>query len=263
MKLKKFIFWTLGISLASLIIGLVIMAYQGSYKIESRIIDQSKTAGVEGINNIKIQSSSADIIITPTAEKEITLRYYGTLRSSGKDDPKVEINKIGNDLKIKSGMNLGFIWYSATNFEDFKLEVKLPASYQNKLEIVTNFGDIEVSSLKLADLTTSTGSKGKVTITDCQGDQEVNATLGEITITDTELNSNKTIKSTFSDVNLILPANGDFTFIYDTNSGNLTNLSSAQITQNSKEHILGTAGSGNHTITVKTSSGNLNLTKSN
>lgn len=260
--MKQFILWTFLVSILSLSFGLGITAYQGNFSLKERAIDLSKTASVEDVNLIKVQSSSADIIITPTDEQQISIRYYGTLRSNEKDNPNVEIEKVGKDLKIKSGMPLGFLWYYTAGFDDFKLEVKIPATYHKKLDVQTNFGDIDINSLTLEKVMASTGSKGSVTLDKCEGDQEVNATLGNVTIVDKNLSSHKTIKSTFGDVKLFLPEKSSFSYVFDTNSGNLTNIFTPSSVQNSTEHFSGTVGSGQYNITVKTNSGNLNINKS-
>ena len=261
MKLKQFTLWTLGISILSLCLGFGITAYQGSFSLKERTVDLSKTASIDDVDLIKVQSSSADIIITPTDEQQVSIRYYGTMRSNEKEDPSVEINKVGKDLKIKSGMPMGFLWYSTAGFDDFKLEVKVPASYHKKLDVQTNFGDIDISSLTLEKMITSTGSRGSVTLDKCEGDQEVTAALGNITITDKNLSSNKTIKSTSGDIKLFLPEKSNFSYVFDTTSGNLTNIFTPASEQNDKEHFSGTVGSGQNNISVKTSSGNLNINK--
>jgi hypothetical protein len=58
-----------------------------------------------------------------------------------------------------------------------------------------------------------------------------------------------------------MPADSSFSFIYNTNSGELTNLLPSVLQQNDEEHVVGTVGDGKYNVSIKASSGNLNINK--
>jgi len=256
--MKKVVLWILGVSSICLGIGLLIISYSGGFEFQKKNIDISKTSSIQNIEAINITSSSANIFVKPTDESNISIRYFGEARSNGKNDPTVTINEVGSDLNITSGMPDTAAMY--TTLEGFKLEIKIPTTYSKNIKVKSDTGDIEMDSLILKKIEVSVTS-GDINLTNCKGEEQIDSKSGDVKIVDSVLESNKTITSSSGDVSLFLSQNSSLGFIFDTETGIISDLFGVTMQQNDGKHMIGRANDGKYNISVKTTSGNLNINK--
>jgi DUF4097 and DUF4098 domain-containing protein YvlB len=256
--MKKVVLWILGISSICLGIGLLIISYNGGFEIQKKNIDISKTSSIQNIEAINITSSSANIFVTPTDGSDISIRYFGEARSNGKNDPTVTTNEVGSDLNITSGMPDTAAMY--TTLGGFKLEIKIPTAYSKNIKVKSDTGDIEIDSLILKKIEVSATS-GSTNLTNCKGEEQINTNSGDVKIVDSVLENNKTIVSGSGDINLFLPQNSSLSFIYNTETGIISDLFGLIMQQNDGKHMVGKANDGKYNVSVKTTSGNLNINK--
>jgi len=257
--MKKIVLWILGISLVCLGIGFAIISYEGGFRVKQKNIDISKTASIDDVETINITTSSADVIISPSNNNEILLRYFGEMKSNNKNEPEVKINKVGSDLDITSGMPESSLYTILTGF---KLEIKIPTSYSKNITIKSDSGNLEADSLILEEITGST-TRGNIDLTNCKSKENVNTDSGNIKIVDSLLENNREIKTSSGDVNLFLPKDSSFGLTFNTDSGVISDLFGLSIRQNTGKNITAAAGDNKYNISVKTTSGNLNINKNN
>lgn len=132
----------------------------GKYKVSNELIFNEEYETI--FDSIKIDSQASDIEIKEGVESKVKVVIYGD-----KDDTKVDITD--NKLNIKSNGKkcVGFCF----NMTIDKIEIYLPSSYSGNINIINNYGDVNIgefdnlvldAKLDAGDIKVSSLKSGKI-----------------------------------------------------------------------------------------------------
>ncbi|MBZ9623590.1 DUF4097 domain-containing protein [Clostridium sp. FP2] len=254
-------------------------------------INTTKEFSKENIKTINVETVSTDVNIITTKGDKIKINFYGNTNSK-KTAPylKANINGGNLDVLIKYPVVISIV----NGNVKAKLDIYIPESYKNNLEIDTTSGDAIIGNLQLDKFkfdTTSGDAKINVlttneTIFDSTSGEvnvksllskknEFDTTSGDIKIENItgdilggsvsgsfkfnykDFGNDINIDTTSGDVELKLPKKSEFKLDFDSTSGDLKNDFPIKITEETDKHeIKGTVGNGNKTIKIDTTSGN-------
>lgn len=255
-----------------------------------RNIDEEKTEGIDGIECIYICTSFVDINIIPHEKDKIKIHYNGYIKASS--IPKLEIDRSGNTLYISTDTDK-----PSNAFDpDLKLDIYIPSTFKEHLEVSTTSGDIEVRDIEIKSLQTHSSSGDidilnssidSISIDSTSGNQTVqslastegnfSSSSGDINILKSNIDSlsigstsgDQTaesltyIKGNFGsssgDIILILPKNSEFNLKATTSSGNISSDFPIAITSKNRFELAGRVGDSSNSITISTSSGDINI----
>lgn len=254
--MKKYILIILVVSVISLIIGLAITGGRGGFGLGRKDIDTTQSVDMNGINRIKVVSSSADISLSKAVSSEAKVHYSGYVKSDSDTAPQVSVEKKDGELVINSGLTKpdeGF-----TTYFDFKLEIELPEAEWQKITIESNWGDVSLSSLMAKEVGVETKS-GNISLNNIVALQRLRSTLGNIKVVDSKLVANKEIFTTSGNVNIFLPPESSFSLNYITGSGKISNSTDGILSQSDPRHATVIRKGGQYQINVETTSGDLIL----
>lgn len=261
-------------------------------------IDDEISSSVDNVNNIDIIASSADINLIPTDDSSLKAHFYGNAASiSGFQKPELQcyINSDTLYVDLKSKPNMSFGFFSS----NLKLDVYIPSFYKENLKLTTSSGEIDMQNLVLSGLecTSSSGStnlqnitadefiqssssgslkadklktktsrlsssSGSKRLTDFTGNLNSSSSSGSTYVKYSEFNSNVKINSSSGSVKIILPSNAEFSLEADSSSGGIDCDFPITITEKVKRNLLkGTVGDGNNSISIRTSSGGIDIVK--
>lgn len=97
----------------------------------------------ESFRMIEIDSDASEVEIISTEEESVRVVIYG-------EEKNINVNKKSGRLSITSKMHCHFICY---NQKRSKIEIYLPSSYAEKINIDNDFGNVTVGEFKNADIT--------------------------------------------------------------------------------------------------------------
>jgi len=229
---------------------------------------------VNGITAISLDLSSTDVVITPSASNEINISYRGPESLKEKLDLTVTVNN--GELSIVQNEAHQFFFFN-WNFTPKILEISLPQSYADNIDIENSSGNLSISGVYNLTSFKSQLTSGDVNLEDivCP-DFSVGCTSGNITLGNIEA---KNINITMTSGNLkasALTGDGNIgTISGDIRIDNLAgndqiSMTSGNVTISSFSGSgSASCSSGNIDITIagsmgdfsaKTSSGNVDVT---
>lgn len=254
-------------------------------------IDEKKSVSIDEINTIQVDMTSVGVhIIQEEASNEVKVDFHGKAMQEIKLVAKTE-NKTLFVAVQRKHENLPL-------YEDVVLDVYIPKEYTKNLLIKMLSGDIKIDSLNLTDFTLDTSSgklvaeqlkADKVSINSSSGkleikeldtkileisgkssainidgcianDTGVETSSGKVLISYNELeNQNINIATASGNVILEIPETAEFSVEAKTSSGKFQ--SDFPIKTIDKKDIKGQIGTKNNKISLKTSSGSINLIK--
>jgi lia operon protein LiaG len=277
---KKFAIILAIIMFVSFISAFVVFAATGfRFNAVNNNVDDNKTESPAGIQKINISSLSSEVNIIPTDSNEIKAHLYGTTSvSKNEDKPRLEILKNENSLDMKVIFPNRMIWFGFI-FNNIKLDVDIPKAYLNDLNVHTTSGKINIKDISLNELNISKISgdfdgnnltaksvhlssiSGSSRLEGKLGDLDINSTSGDVRATYTEFDNDVTVTSVSGRVVLKLPDNAQFKLRSKAVSGNVS-CDFALSDKNSGHNFLdGIAGVGGKTISINSTSGDIEIRK--
>ncbi len=193
--MKKGSTYTLVFLLSILIVLLTVTLFMGikdkNFGRKKVSLQLSESYELASINNINIETKSADIYFKKSDDEKVYVDIYAA--ESEKVLSTVEDEKLNIELKTKTN----FCFFCVGNGYQRRIEIKLPESFDGKININTKSGDVEMGSYTDAKLNLSARS-GDVTIKEIKT-ADINLTSGDI-----EISKIKTanIKATSGDIKL-------------------------------------------------------------
>lgn len=265
------------------------------YKYSYEVDDQNSIA-ISSINNIRIDMVSTDIKISISNDDNVKATLKGYIKSSREiSTTKLDMSKQGDTIYIKSPSKSFTGSYSYS--ENLKLEVFIPRSYVNNLDIKTTSSDIAADTLNLNNFTINTISgtiktgeisvksfnfsstsgdlivsklkssnnqikttSGEIKINSMEGNLSLNSTSGDCYLSYKDMPSgNIDISSISGEIELLTPSNAEFFINASSTSGDVK-LSKPIIAEVKKEHqVRGVVGSDKCRINIKTTSGDITI----
>lgn len=267
------------------------IAYKYSYD-----VDDQNSIPISSINNIRIDTVSSDIKISVSNDDNVKATLKGYIKSSQEiATPKLDMTKQGDTIYIKSPSRSFTGSYSYS--EKLNLEVFIPKSYSNNLDIKTTSSDISINTLNLNTLNISTISgtikaeevsvksfkssttsgdltintlkstnnqikttSGETKINSIEGNLSFNSTSGDFYLSYKDMpTGNIDINSISGEIELHTPSNAEFFVNASSTSGDVK-LSKPIIAEVKKEHqVRGVVGSDKCRINIKTTSGDITI----
>ncbi|MCG8513728.1 MAG: DUF4097 domain-containing protein [Halanaerobiales bacterium] len=280
MNIKKIALILSAISIgAFLIAGLLFVFGINSYGYLEKNIYEEKIHQIDNLDLILIKSPSFDVKILPVESDEIKITLTGRGKASSEEIfPRLTTKIIGDKLIIEvkpiRQFSIGFSFFSS----NLKLEIYLPKSYKNNLDLVVSSADVVINDLAINNFNFSTSSgdldltsfkanrsimrvsSGDIIAAGFNGDLEIVSSSGEAYIEYEKFNNNVTLRSSSGNITLKLPPESRFYLKADTSSGNIvTDFPIAIIGSIKEDYLEGTAGDSNNRIEIKTSSGDIEL----
>jgi len=245
-------------------------------------VNERKSLPITSINRIAINAVSENITIREVSGDDIAVRFHGSVSSASPDDrPHLKVNQQGDtaEIRIERKQHVVFGWTR----NDAMLEVGIPKQYAGKLTAEGVSADITVGSHHYAevalktisgdilaqDLTTErtniSSVSGDVVVKELTGDVDANSTSGDVALAFAKMPGSIAVKTISGDIRLGMPPNAEFTLDAHSTSGDVTCDFPITLTNShadGEEHsLVGTVGSGKGTVTARTVSGDIGITR--
>ena len=151
---------------AGIIVGVVageggFQAFFGGERFE---IDEAEALDLAGVDNIRVECSSAEIHIVESDEAKVTLK--GTAVSSKEQEEFLHVYKQDGTLHIK----VDYKFRLFVIYDHLDLNVYLPGGDALSANVVCTSGDIRVNDLEFRELEFSRSS-GDLTVSGCRADK--------------------------------------------------------------------------------------------
>lgn len=311
-NMKKIVLWLAAVALVCFGIGLLIFNITGGYKgnygsvnfgsvINSKdskeySVNDEKTASIDGINNIIVEASSADINIIPEKRNDVKAHLYGNITATF--ETKLYLNSSAGTMEISiDKQNIGsFSVYGSS----LKLDIYVPESYTNNLKVKTSSGkinavnkmnlkdvsfDLSSGNVTMKDLTCenlavkcSSGAidgeniitksadmditSGSINLAGFNGNLNGETTSGKIYIEYSDFHNDVDLKATSGNIELKLPDYAQFKLQSKATSGRVSCKFPITVDDSEKRNELnGVVGNGKNSVNVNTTSGNVVISR--
>jgi len=162
MKTFKIILLAASVLVLAFLVVLLVLFISGKvnfstfFRMEKQIVLLERTEALEGISGIKLDLSSMDVVITPSDSDEISMTYRGP--ESLKDDLDLSVEVIDGNLVITQEKQFYMFLFSWC-FTPRVLEINLPESYADAIELEHSSGDVSISgTYQLSDFSANISS---------------------------------------------------------------------------------------------------------
>lgn len=259
-----------------------------------KTIDEKDNASIAGIENINVEANIAQINIISEDRKDVSIHYHGDI--SPYINTSLNTKSSGNRLLITadSKNNHGFNLSSTT--VNLYLDIIIPTSYANNLNLKTDLGSIKIEGLKLDKLSAkgdlgainiqntnvkelkAESSLGKISIEDTSsiknklstdlgaiktkntlGSLEAKTNLGSIELEYNEFDFDIDADSDSGSIKIILPKTSNFTLDAHTSMGSIKSNLPLEIQEQSNTKLIGKIGSGKNNISLSVELGSIDI----
>ncbi len=163
MNLKKI---TYGLSLTAFIsysLAALIFFSGNVFKAEAKTfeINQVKKVSAEGLQSLKVITTSADIKLKVDDVEKVSVKFTGSVKTNGDfKEPELLVEKKGDELtiKIKRYKKKRFIFINYNYSSNLKLVVVFPKTINKKLLVSSVSGDVEFNKVKFNKVSIDTTS---------------------------------------------------------------------------------------------------------
>ena len=306
-NMKKVVIWLTSIAIICFGIGFLIFNITGGNKKVSINIntgnllnskdskqyklDDKKSGSINGISEVSIESTCADINIIPQKRSDVKVHMYGSI--DGTYEPKLYLNISDGILEISTDKERtgSFSIFSS----NLKLDIFIPENYNKSLKAATSSGSISLKnkislkdvsiistsgSLNLKDLTCENlegkstsgavsgnsiivnsadinNTSGTINLSEFKGDLNGETISGKITVDYSDFNNNVELKSISGNIELDLPGTSQFKIKSKSISGKIGCKFPVAIESSDKgKELIGTMGSDRNKVILNTTSGN-------
>lgn len=256
-----------------LIGGIIIMDVFGIKTFSmAREINQEISFSLKNIKEIQVSVLNAAVhVIQTETGGEVKFHLYG------KGKPETKLNSEIDDEKIVVVDNRS----RCGSFEEMFLDIYVPKDYNNNLSIKVTSGDTKIDTLNLSSFSLSATS-GNVEIGKIITDNLVlKSTAGDIKLSECcakvatiETSSGKVnigyqkfengrvyIKTSSGNITLCLPSRAEFLLKAQTNAGKIQNDFTVSPAGNNDKKIEVQIGAKSNEVSIKSSSGSINIFK--
>lgn len=245
-----------------------------SNKLKWETVDEEKFSEIDGINSIAISSPFIDVKVTSEDRDDVRIRYYGKMKSNVLPTLKVEKKSNNLDIKLESNTNS----YSVMD-SDVVLEVFIPKSFSENISTSTSSGNIYMKDLIVKDFSISSSSgdlelenlegkalnlstsSGDIKLEDSIGEINVTSSSGDVFLDNEKVSGDMKISTSSGDVSIIFSNDASYNIKGSTSSGDFYSSINMNILENEKGRFRATIGSGEKSIDISTSSGDVEFNK--
>lgn len=253
--MKKIVYTALTLILVGIIGALIVYKTTDTLR-PANIQQQKKTAMIDGIREVKIDSGSVDVQVAPSSSRTLSAELQGWGNAEIARSIQLDVKQEGRSLNIVADRKGPFF---GITFGWVKLVVTVPDQLYDSIRIQTASGDLSVHSLKAKQLMLAAQS-GDIDAESNQGDHfSVQVRSGNVTARDNRVSADAVMTADSGDA-MINGLSAESSRL-ETKSGDLT-------VQNVKGALTARADSGaiqiksdslTGAISAETSSGDLNL----
>ena len=236
-------------------------------------VDEEKFENIAGIDSINISSSFIDIKVTTEERDDVRVKFYGRMKSNVV--PNLRIDSNGSILNIELN-NSETNNYTVTE-SDVVLEVFVPETFEGSFNIESSSSDIFLKDIvgKKYEISTSSGginltnikgdnlalltSSGNILAKEIIGGVEAKSSSGNMDFILDETTGNYDISSSSGDIDIIYSQGASYRGTVNTSSGELEYNGPISIIKNNKNSYQFTINSGENSIAINTSSGDIRL----
>jgi lia operon protein LiaG len=254
-------------------------------------VELEATMSINGLRSIEFTGVSSDITVTRTNSNTITVKVTGNARIA--PDLISEKNGSMGTFEVKWPKSI------TNNARDMKMQIFLPADYQENVSFRSvsgdinltersNFNDVKLNSVSgdirnketssrsysastvSGDLSLSDIFSENTSLSSVSGDIDYNGSLESLTASSVSGDCNFSLdsltgriklNSTSGDIELRLPESISASIDFSTVSGDLSSDIPILTTGSKKNHLSGTIGGGNHSIEGHSVSGDIHISK--
>jgi lia operon protein LiaG len=142
------------------------------------------------VEDIVINTSSADVEIVPSESNEVVILLDGKINKDLEDQYEFHIDHSSNKLNIDYLIDENTIGIKLGSVQDTKLQVMVPSKVLNNLQITTTSGDVSIDDLKANELTVKSSSGDQsISGTETQSHVVLSSTSGNINTRENTMNS--------------------------------------------------------------------------
>jgi len=240
-------------------------------------ISEEKIFDITDIKNISVDDLHTNINVISTPESKIKVQLYGLLEN--KQEPDFNLltdTKNGNlDIIVQSKKKLVLSWKG-----NHRLDIFIPQSYSNDLNIktsegTTNIGKLGLNNLNIEatsghiltkDMTTNSAklenSSGRIEMSGFAGQLDAVNSSGGIKVSYKEFNKNPlNLESSSGSIKLQLPQDSAFYLLAKSLSGTAKCELPIEIKKTERNYIEGAVNGGTNKVTIKTNSGSITVGK--
>ncbi len=237
-------------------------------------IDEERLSEINGVNKIEISSQFIDIKVTSEDRDNVRIHYYGKMKTNVV--PELKVEKTSSKLNIKLEHNSNS--YSVVE-SDVVLEVFVPKSFNGELNTTSSSGDIYMKDLVGKNLNVSassgdlqlenleaqvfnlTTSSGEIILNDSLGEIRAASSSGDIFLDNSRSNENINATTSSGDVSIKLGDDANYKVEGTTSSGDVYYDGPISIEKDRSGKFNLTIGSGEKSIKVSTSSGDVRFSR--
>ncbi len=261
--LKKIVWITAAIAIVSLGIAAVLFFASGTVRPwepgNGIIVDEQRSLGSSGIENIDVRTSSTDVYIAASDGNSVEARLHGTVYTGQADAiPVLEAGQNGEVLEISTKRKDGRRWGVGFFSSDLILEIQVPEQYRGALLVRTSSGDVQINGQNLSELSVETSSgdmqlssiraanismesssgdqraegveaersefassSGEIRVKDLQGRAGAESSSGDITLRFDAFTADLEVRSSSGDVELYLTETAEFRVEARASSGDI------------------------------------------
>ncbi|MCF7944537.1 MAG: DUF4097 domain-containing protein [Spirochaetia bacterium] len=263
-------------------------------------ISTERESSVKGNDTVSIKSITADIIINYREDSITSDRLVATLTGEANHSVSLDMNERADGIDIEVMEKRGSFLFNNLRTHDLQLNLTLPESFHGSLTAESVSGNLQLGLLDLDSLKMETVS-GTISAPDIISDHlviktissdlridtihaantDISTTSGDIHLgnlsagavqvksvsgnlsvtTQEELQKDMTLKSVSGDILLQLPVQSSINLRCNSVSGDCTTRLPLENRSSSDNSLSGTLGSGQHTVSLKTTSGNIHTTQ--
>lgn len=259
-------------------------------------LDEEKLVALDDIKEIYVSSSFIDVKVSSSDRDDVKINYYGTMKTNVV--PELQVEKTLDTLKI-SLIDDKVYNYTVVD-SDVILEILIPRTYNENLNIEGSSSDIVVNDIELEILNTLsssgniaveniygdelsitsssgnidasklegnklnlTSSSGEIEIEDSKGIMILNSSSGDIKLGNRYNDKDIKINTSSGNISIGFGANSSYEINGKSSSGDFETLFPINRKEyNDDDNIFrGTIGSGENTIEINTSSGDVKFIK--
>lgn len=257
-------------------------------------INQEKKLNADGIKDISIDVTTAQVNIIPEDRTDVQAIFTGNVvTSSPYSEPQLKAEVLGDKISIvvenKSPVSFNFN-------SRFNLDIHVPKNYNGNISIEATTGKIVLSDMSLESLKTkattgdvefkninlntlvvecTTGNidlynikskkstvnaiTGKISISSFTGDLSGKITTGKVNIEYSEFSNNVNFKATTGSISLRLPKNAEFALDASVITGNVSCNFPMSLNSSSRKEIIGVVKSDKNQINLSAVTGDINV----
>ena len=258
------------------------------------LIDEKDNTSIKGIEEIEIDVDIATVNIISDNRDNISIHYHGRISPYIKTNfsTKTSGNKLIVQAKAKSKKNN----LSNSTNADLYLDIIIPSSYTNDLNLEANLGSIKIEDLELnklyikselgdinvknaifreldaksslgrisIDNVSSSKNKlvtdlGAINVENIKGPLEAKTNLGSIDLEYDKIDWDIKAESDSGSIKIILPKNSNLTIDASTSLGSIKSNIPLEIKEKSNTKLIGVCGSGENMISLMVELGSISI----